>query len=185
MEKRILATRFDLPFYLRLPPSGFFTWDPEFTIAAILPCPNVGQVSFSKSTTLIDPAQLLNQTCAPRENTSDHKVLMTCQTEDYGEVPTLHIDNAATGGFSELRTYTEVNIFIVTTESDDARLAVSKARSFEVLNHFIDIYRLVTQDPYVYRVGEEFDTYLVDYCLGSHTPRTRKELGRRYFEPHQ
>ena len=29
MKKAILASRFDLPFYLRLPSKGFFTWDPE------------------------------------------------------------------------------------------------------------------------------------------------------------
>lgn len=170
MEKKVLASKFDLPFYLRLPSSAFFTWDPEFDVAAILPCQRIGEVSFSKSCVLIKPECLLDSICPPIENSSGEKVLMTCKTKDYREIPTLHINTGSTGGFSELRPYTEIVIFIITTEVNNSLLTGPKARAFEVLNHFIDIYRLITQDPYVYRIDEEFDTYLVDYSLGTVPP---------------
>lgn len=36
-----------------------------------------------------------------------------------------------------------------------------------MLNHFIDIYRIITQDPYVRRINEQLDTYLIDYSVGT------------------
>lgn len=167
MKKTVLKSLFDLPFYLRLPSSLFFTWDPEWGIAAILPCQHIGEVSFSKVCSLINSKRLLDSISDSVNNPSDQKIKMTCMTKDYGEIPTLHIDTGASGGFTELRAYTEVIVFVITTEEGGSLLAASKARTFEVLNHFIDTYRLITQDPYVYRIGEEFDTYVVDYSLGN------------------
>jgi len=99
---------------------------------------------------------------------------MTCVTKKHGEIATLHIDTASTGGFTELRAYTEVVVFIIVDEETDAPTSLTskmKTRTFDVLNHFIDIYRLVTQDPYVYRINEEFDTYLVDFAFGPIPPK--------------
>jgi hypothetical protein len=92
---------------------------------------------------------------------------MTCKTRGYGDVPTLHIDTGSKGGFSELRAYSELTVFIVIEKDHDPFSTSAKARIFEVLNNFLDIYRIITQDPYVHRIDEEFDTYLVDYSAGT------------------
>lgn len=119
MKKAILASRFDLPFYLRLPSKGFFTWDPECGVAAVYPRQRIGEESFSKSCKFVNAERLLDSSCPPIDDPSQHKVLMTCNTKAYGEVPTLHIDTGPTGGYSELRAYSEVTIFIIIPRGHD------------------------------------------------------------------
>jgi hypothetical protein len=171
MAKSILASRLDLPFYFRLPSSAFLTWDPDYGVAAILPCQHFGQVSFSRKASLFKADQLLDSPYAGLTNPSNEKVMMTCETKKHGEIATLHIDTGPTGGFSELRAYTEVIIFIIAGEETNTLTPSMKTRTFDVLNHFIDIYRLVTQDPYVYRTNEQFDTYLIDFAFGPIPPK--------------
>ena len=167
MNDVVLAVRFDLPFYLRLPTNGFFTWDPECATAAIYPRQNIGEVSFAKTSTLINPNQLLDSPSPPIEGPINHTVVMTSESKAFGKIPTLRINTASAGGYSELRAYTEVTIFIVIRAGRDPLSLESKDRAFQVLNHFIDIYRLITQDPYVHRIDQALDTYLVDYSIGA------------------
>jgi hypothetical protein len=167
MFTSVLSARFDIPFYFRLPSSAFFTWDPEYGTAAIYPKQHLGEITFSKeSSKFVSAKKLLDSTSKPIEGLFYPKILMTCETKGFGEVPTLHIDTGPTGGFSELRAYSELSVFIVIEKDHDPFSRRAKARIFDVLNNFIDIYRIITQDPYVHRIDGEFDTYLVDYSAG-------------------
>jgi len=167
MNAVVLASRFDLPFYLRLSSGVFLTWDPENIAAAVLPRQRLGQVSFSKTTGLVPEAKLLDAPSPPPYDTPAHKVLMTCETKGYGEVSTLHIDTSQAGGFAELRPYTEMTVFLVVSEESQAGGTKQKPRVIKILNHFISLYRLITQDPWVGSIDPELDLYLVDGAIGS------------------
>jgi hypothetical protein len=148
INKSILSVRFDLPFYLRLPSAFFFTWDPEFDTALILLQQCAGEVSFSKSSSLMAPERILDSPGSSAID-SDYKYVMTCITEDYGELPTLRIDAGPQGGFTEFRTFTEIVIYIVIPDNNDPFSLDNKNRSIQVINNFLDIYRIITQDPYM------------------------------------
>jgi len=167
MSAAILASRFDLPFYLRLPSSVFLTWDPEDAVAALLPRQRLGQVSFSRTTGLVPETRLLDSPGPAPHTPPAHKVLMTCQTKDYGEVPTLHIDTSQAGGFAELRPYTEATVFVTLPAEVDGQKGRQKARVMKILNHFLGLYRLVTQDPWVVPIDHELDLYLIDDAVGA------------------
>jgi hypothetical protein len=167
MSDAVLASRFDLPFYLRLPSSVFLTWDPEEIAAGLLPRQRLGQVSFSKTTALVQEARLLDAPCQAPYQPPAHKVMMTCVTKDYGELPTLHIDTSQAGGFSELRPYSEVTVFATMATQADGQKGKQKARVIEILNHFLSLYRLVTQDPSVTPIDPELDLYLIDDAVGT------------------
>lgn len=167
MKKTVLASRFDLPFYFRLPSIGYFTWDPECDVALIHPQQRAGEVSFSKSCRFVNAKKLLDSTCPPVKGPSQYEYLLECETEDHDKISTLYINTRPTGGFSEFRAYTEITIFIVIEGNQDPFCHKSKARAFQILHHFINIYRVVTQDPFVYRIDEEYDTYMVDYSIGT------------------
>jgi len=108
---------------------------------------------------------------------------MTCVSEKYGEVPTLHIDTGRTGGFSELRPYTEVAVFIVVNgELSAPPSPESKDRAFRVLNHFLDIYSMITQDPYVRRIDRELDIYLIDFAVASVPPEIAQKPARAILD---
>lgn len=167
MNAVILGSRFDLPFYLRLPGAVFLTWDPENIAAAVLTRQRLGQVSFSKTTSLVSAEKLLDAPSAPPYETPARKMLMICETKGYGKVPTLHIDSSQEGGFVELRPYTEVTVFTAVSEESQARWARQKARVIKILNHFLALYRLVTQDPWVISIDPELDLYLTDNAIGT------------------
>ncbi len=172
MPYAILACRMDLPFYLRLPSEGFLTWDPEQEAALLLPYQRLGEVSFSRTTSFRNVARLLDSPGPAVTGPVEYRYCMTCSTQEYGEVPTLRIEVLHNGGFSELRAYSEIAVFLTIREDEAPPSNESKARAFVILNHFIDLYRLITQDPYVHRLDGDLDLYVVDYSRGMvPTPR--------------
>lgn len=164
MSAGVLSSRFDLPFYLRLPSKVFFTWDPEATVAAVLPRQRLGEVSFSRATTLVKDEELLDSPSPPPYMPPGHDVVMKCVVPSIGrEISTLSIDTTHTGGFTELRPYTEITMFVVLPDLPvGAALVEHRARVVTVLNHFLTVYRLLTQDPWVVPINDQLDLYLVD-----------------------
>lgn len=133
----------------------------------MLPCQRLGEVSFSKTTGLIPDTHLLDSPSVSACEPPAHRVVMTCQTHEYGEVPTLRIDTGQTGGFGELRPYTEMTVFVVLSEESHAQDDTQKTRVMRILNHFLALYRLVTQDPWVNAIDPELDLYLIDDAVGA------------------
>lgn len=103
---------------------------------------------------------------------------MTCETAEYGEIPTLEVAISPRGGFRELRAYSEVTVFLVIDDYERGVSEESKKRATFVLNHFLDLYRLITQDPYVHRVDEELHLYFIDYSLGAVPAQYRTDDAR-------
>ena len=170
MKKVVLASRFDLPFYFRLPSKGFFTRDPQCGVAATCLEQHIGEVSFSKSGKFLNAKRLLDLSYPlwmPHRSRSmsiwwrviprpmakyQHCILTLDQLVDFQSV-------APTARWLSSRSFLEGQILFTYNKS--------RARTFRVLNHFIDIYRIITQDLYVYRIDEKFDTYVVDYSVGT------------------
>jgi hypothetical protein len=167
MNKIVLASTLDLPFYFRLPSIGFFTWDPDCDVAIIHPKQRAGEVSFSKTCKFVDAQKLLDAPCSHLEGPTNYEYLLKCEGENGIEISTLHINTKPTGGFTEFRAYSEVTIFIIVEGNQNSLTDELIVRTFQVLNHFIDIYRIITQDPFVHRIDEKHDTYLVDFSFGS------------------
>lgn len=167
MSAAVLSSRLDLPFYLRLPSKVFATWDPEAGVAAVLPRQRLGQAGFTRTTRLVPEATLLDAPSPPPYLPPGHDVVMTCVVPTVGEIPTLSIDTTLDGGYAELRSYTEITVFLALREVPDAKaLSDHRARMTAVLNHFLTMYRLVTQDPWVVPVNLELDIYLIDDAVG-------------------
>src|SRR5438034_8412765 len=112
MISELYASLFDLPFYLRLPSSLFLTWDPHDSLAGILPRQRLGEVSFSRTTTLVQESTLLDAQAPHPYDAPRHLVVMTCETRDGRTVPTLRVDTGAAGGCAEVRAYTEITLFV-------------------------------------------------------------------------
>jgi hypothetical protein len=163
MSSQVYSFRFDLPFYLRLPGSLFLAWDPNDSAAAVLPRQRLGEVVFSKTTGLVPEERLLDSRVFAPYTPSRHGVAMLCETPVYGNLPTLRIDTGLDGGCAELRPYTEMYVFVSDVVAADQLLP----RVFAIVNNFIGLYRLVTQDPWVIQVDRELDIYLVDRAVAT------------------
>lgn len=171
MISEIHSFRFDLPFYLRLPGAVFLVWDPNDRCAGLLPRQRLGEVAFSKTTRLVSEDRLLDARMQAPYVAPRHGVAMVCETPDYGTIPTLRVDTGPDGGCAELRPFTEVFVFV----SDAVASADQLRRVFAILNNFIGLYRLVTQDPWVTQVDRELDIYLVDRATAV-VPETHREV---------
>ncbi len=167
MSAAVLSSRLDLPFYLRLPSKVFATWDPEGGVAAVFPRQRLGQAGFARTTRLVPESALLDSPSPPPYLPPGDVVFMTCVVPTIGEIPTLSIDTTLDGGYAELRPYTEATVFIALREVPDAKaLSEHRARMTSVLNHFLTMYRLVTQDPWVVPINLALDIYLIDDAVG-------------------
>lgn len=170
--KNLFLVKFDLPFYLRLPSSRFFTWDPKFKYACIIPGQFIGEESFSRiCNKIVDTTKTLGitQPCnlldSPGEDKQgiQYKYPVASVIEDGNEYLTQIIDTNSDGGFVQLKPFTEIKIFLVSDRdilTDDI-----KERSLDILNHFLDVYRIITQDPSIHRIYN-LNTYLIDYLIG-------------------
>lgn len=163
--KKIVASRFSIPFYLRLPTGFLLGWEPEAGVCAILPFRRLGEVSFSSACSLTSPAEVLDSYGSPIVETPEHEMLMTCQLANGLEIPTLKIKTGAAGGFHELRSYSELVVFVLVAGPLPPLREIA-VRVAAATNHLIDIYRAVTQDPFVRRLDFDLDLFVIDYSFG-------------------
>ncbi len=161
---KIISFKTDLPFYLRLPPSWFISYDDIYKECAIFCTHRFGEIQFCKSTELINNCKIkeydLSNTNEPYK---EYKYKITgCSEYLREEVPTLIINRAKNGGFTELKSYTEIDMLLLINDIDNVNESILKNRISDNLNHFINIYRLITQDPYILKIDFELDLYIMD-----------------------
>lgn len=150
----------ELPFPLRLPPRAFLTWEPAEGKALFDPRPNVGELSWSRSSRLL-PAKDLYGDLGPENPHSypEHGYLVTCSDPSGKTVKTANLTGGRDGGFSEARPYTFANLFLCLRELGSYASPTVRERAAASLNNFIDIYRFVTMDPLARSLDASRDCY--------------------------
>lgn len=164
----VVSAKFDLPFYLRLPSKGFLCYDEKHKYCTIMPIQRLGEKVFNKKTNLVNENELLDDPHTTPLTTSridgyDYKVRSIF--DDTKEITTLETRVRPDGGFSQLQAYTEIIIFIYLQDEDPYSAEVKK-RIFTNLNHFLKIYKLITQDSFVFNIDHELNLYCVDLGVG-------------------
>lgn len=165
--KWVVAARLPVPFCLRLPPQLFLSWDPEASVCGILSFRRLGTVSFSNGWTpppdpSFRPEMVIDAYAPPPQEIPAHGMCMVCKTSDEKTIPSLLISTGPRGGFSELRGYSDMIVYVV-VENQLGTAEQLNVRVFKALNRFLDVYRAVTQDPYVHRLDPALDVFLVAY----------------------
>jgi hypothetical protein len=162
---RVVAARFAVPFYLRLPLGLFAAWEPETGVCAILNFRRLGDLSFGGTSSLVSENSLIDSYEPRPFETPEHQILMTCVLANGSEIPTLRISTGAGPSFTELRSYSELVVFFV-LDSPVPELNQLTSRVEAAANNLIDIYRAATQDPFVRRVDFELDMFIVAFSFG-------------------
>jgi len=163
---QLISFKTDLPFYLRLPPNWFISYDNFHGECAIHCSHRFGQKQFSKSTPMINNLKIKKYDNYGKDRPyNKYQYQITGYSENLKEeIPTLNIDRSDNGGFTELETYTEIHMLLFEDNIDEFTF---KNRISNNLNHFINIYRLITQDPYVFKIDFELDLYIRDIRMAS------------------
>lgn len=173
-----ITVTLDVPFGLGLPNGGYLTLDPIKGLAVIQPVLREGARSFFRVAPIIGPTSFedlkakARQYERPREA---HSYTETSTLQDGSEKATLNIHCGADGGFAETRYYSEIQITFL---EDDLGVLGTQGylltRATDILNPFLDKYRLLVENYRVSRVTGERNFYLA-VCYTS--PLQPEELG--------
>lgn len=177
----------DIPFGIGLPNGGYKVYDPVKGIAIVQITLREGSRSFFRGVPISSPTP----TTDPKNNTSgderprqEYNYLLTSMLADGTEKATLKINSGVDGGFTEAKYFSEMQVtFLENDLSDiDSRDSYLLRRTTDILNPFLDKYRLLVDDYRITHVSADRNYYLA-ICYTS--PLTTDELAlttERFFE---
>ena len=180
----LVSFKTDLPYYLRLPFAWFPSYDDIQKECAINCRHRFGEVQFKKSTEIINNTSLSKIISPPiKSDLPTYKYKKTDILAETGEeITTSIIDLSENGGFIELRAYTEIDMIIFVDDSEKINYNNLKTRFFNNLNHFINIYRLIMQDPYIKRINLDADLYIQDIRVAEIPDNLKNLPFKKLFE---
>ena len=145
----------DIPFSLAIPNGQYTVFDPVKGMAIVQPVMKEGSRTFFRDTPITGPTSFDDLKRKAQEYERPrlaHSYVVVSRLTDGTQKATLNIHSGAGGGFAETTYYTEVQ---VTYLEDDLGVLGRQdgsvlQRTTDILNRFLDKYRLLTED---YRVG--------------------------------
>ena len=154
----------DIPFSLAIPNGQYTVYDPVKKIAIVQVAMREGSRSFFRDTPITGPTSFtdLKRKAKDLERPRQpHSYIVISRLKDGTQKATLNIHSGADGGFAETKYYTEAQI---TYLEDDLGVlgkqdGVVLSRTTDILNRFLDKYRLFTEDYRVGRVSSERNFY--------------------------
>jgi hypothetical protein len=170
----------DVPFGLGLPNGNYTVFDPVKGIAIVQFALREGSRSFFRNSPIIGPTSFNDLKRKAREferPREEYSYLLTSRLTNGTEKATLNIHCGADGGFAETKYYSEMQ---VTFLDDDLSVVGGKdnyilQRATDILNSFLDKYRLFNEDYRVGRVSADRNYYLAT-CHSSPLTPTEKAL---------
>jgi hypothetical protein len=167
----------DIPFSLAIPNNCYTVFDPVKGIAIVQPTMKEGSRSFFRDVPIIGPTSFSDLKLKAREferPREEHSYVVTSRLTDGTQKATLNIHCGANGGFAETKYFTEAQVTYL--EDDLSILALKDGnilqRATDILNRFLDKYRLFTEDYRVGRVSADRNFFLAT-CHAS--PLTSEE----------
>jgi hypothetical protein len=154
----------DIPFSLAIPSGQYTVFDPVKGMAIVQLVMKEGSRTFFRDSAITGPTSFddLKRKAQEYERPRQaHSYVVVSRLTDGTQKATLNIHSGAGGGFAETKYYTEVKITYL--EDDLAALGRQDGtvlqRATDILNRFLDKYRLYTEDYRVGRVSSERNFY--------------------------
>ena len=169
----------DIPFSLAIPNGQYTVFDPVKGMAIVQPVMKEGSRTFFRDTPITGPTSFddLKRKAQEYERPRQaYSYVVVSRLTDGTQKATLNIHSGAGGGFAETKYYTEVQITYL--EDDLGVLSRQDGsvlqRTTDILNRFLDKYRLLTEDYRVGRVSSERNFY---FAMCHTSPLTPEERG--------
>jgi len=182
----------DVPFPISIPNGAYFVYDPQKGIAAIEVSLREGSRAFFRNRPIQGPTSFtdLRDASTNLQRLDDGRsYLLASRLPDGSQKATLNLHTGQDGGFSECKYFSHTS---VTFLADDIAIisaageAVQK-RTFEILNPFLDKYRLVNEDYRISPLSIARNFYLAVCHTSPLTPEesglTPTELFNRLSNP--
>jgi len=169
----------DIPFSLAIPNGQYTVFDRVRGMAIVQPVMKEGSRTFFRDTPITGPTSFddLKRKAQEYERPRQaYSYVVVSRLTDGTQKATLNIHSGAGGGFAETKYYTEVQITYL--EDDLGVLSRQDGsvlqRTTDILNRFLDKYRLLTEDYRVGRVSSERNFY---FAMCHTSPLTPEERG--------
>ncbi|MGD0956185.1 MAG: hypothetical protein ABR953_05070 [Candidatus Acidiferrales bacterium] len=145
----------DVPFPISIPNAAYLVFDPEKGIAAIEVSLREGSRAFFRDRPIQGPTSFtdLRQASASMQRLDQGRsYLMASRLPDGTQKATLNLHTGQDGGFSECKYFSQMS---VTFLADDIGIISGRGnevekRAFQIINPFLDKYRLINED---YRIS--------------------------------
>jgi hypothetical protein len=167
----------DIPFSLAIPNGQYTVFDPVKGIAIVQPVMKEGSRTFFRDTPITGPTSFEDLKRKAQEYERPrlaHSYVVVSRLNDGTQKATLNIHSGAGGGFAETKYYTEIQVTFL--EEDLGVLSRQDGnvlqRATDILNRFLDKYRLFTEDYRVGRVSSERNFY---FAMCHTSPLTPEE----------
>jgi len=160
----IVSAIIDLPFFLALPNGSYKCLDPVEGVALIQIASREGCTSFFRDKPLVSgPTSFLQFAEAAKpfdKPRMEFSYLFTSVIEGIGERAVVNINTKK--GFSEAKYFTEAHVYFITDmlEAHDDECGGYLDRATQILNSFLDKYRVVAQDYRVHAITPKKSLYL-------------------------
>jgi len=181
----------DVPFPISIPNAAYFVFDPVKQIAAIEVSLQEGSRAFFRNRPIQGPtsfADLRQASNSMQRLDEGRSYLATSRLPDGNQKATLNLHTGRDGGFSECKYFSHVS---VTFLADDIAMISTgdevQKRAFEILNPFLDKYRLLNEDYRISPISGARNFYLAMCHTSPLTPEERgltpTELFNRLSNP--
>lgn len=156
----VVQVSWELPFPLRLAPRAFLVWEPEHGLALLDPWPRVGDLVWSRTSTVLPATAVFKDLGPPNAHAyPDRDYLLTAHLTSGEEFPAVKLIRGPAGGFIEPRAYTHVNLFLCLSHRGSYSDPSVMDRAGRALNNVLDVYRFVTMDPLARSIHVDKDCY--------------------------
>jgi hypothetical protein len=154
----------DVPFPISIPNAAYFVFDPQNGIACIEVSLQEGVRAFFRSRPIQGPtsfAELQRASSGMQRLDQGRSYIATSRLPDGSQKATLNLHTGQDGGFLECKYFSQVS---VTFLADDIGIISAgdqvERRVFEILNPFLDKYRLLNEDYRISPISEARNFYL-------------------------
>jgi hypothetical protein len=186
-----IAVFFDIPFPISIPNGTYLAYDPLKEMAAVTVALREGSRAFFRNRPITGPTSFEELTRAwqePARPRGTRSYLAVCRLNDGRDKATLNVTSGVDGGYAECKYFTEVCV----TYLDDDLNSIGQQdlvlrRACEILNPFLDKYRLLNEDYRISRVSQERNYYFAVCHTSPLEPNesglSTRELFERLQEP--
>jgi hypothetical protein len=168
----------DVPFPISIPNGAYYVFDPEKGTACVEVCLREGSRAFFRNRPIQGPnsfAALRDASANMQRLDGGRSYLMASRLPDGSQKATLNLHTGQDGGFSECKYFSQVS---VTFLADDIQVISNgqgvEKRTFEILNPFLDKYRLLNEDYRISPISAARNFFLA-VCHSS--PLLSEEMG--------
>jgi hypothetical protein len=166
-QRGFVAPIFDILFPVSIPNGAYYAYDPVKGVACVELSMCEGSRAFFRNRPIQGPTsfdQLQQAVCELERPRANRSYLAVSRLNDGTGKATLNTHTGRDGGYAECKYYSQVTVtFLVDSLHTLSQESDMLKRAFDILNPFLDKYKILNEDYRIGRVSRERNSYFATY----------------------